>query len=473
MVQITSDTGLDGPDGTSKPTIFRRLRLRLSRGALVVAVALAITTALWIAGRITNPAEMFWPWLAPSQLAILWSFTCASIAIVAVVRAKALEPLFGGLDRAVHLHKRLGISTLLLLTAHVIFLAAYELQKGGSLGQVFVPFWSADTRTIDILVFYALIGLGLLAYDTRLRHERWLFVHRFIGLLFLIGTGHASLQPGTIYVFEPLRTWIFMLLVVGTVAWLYRVFLFRRFGPRFQYQIEAVEAQGDEVIDLVMHPVDRRMMYEPGTFVFINVPGLSDHAREFHPFSLSSTPVERELRISVRQVGDFTTRLGDLTQGTPVEVYGPFGSFTPQRFAPYRRLVWLGSGIGITPFLGMLAFELSNNDFRRIWLYYVARNEADAVYDTEIRDRFLNADSYIDYTLWLSREQGRISAQKIADDIAPLDDYAVMICGHPQFVSDLARQFRKIGLPPERIILEELQFRPSRPLPDRTANRRV
>lgn len=463
MTQLEQDDRQNLSDGGIKPSSLPNLIRRRSRGGMLVAGALAITTVLWILGRIAVPVEMLWPWLAPSQLVILWSFTCSSIAILAVVRAKALEPLFGGLDRAVHLHRRVGLAALALLIAHVVFLAAYQLQKGDSLGQIFIPFWSADTRTIDILVFYALIGLGLLAYDKRMRHERWLFVHRLIGLLFLAGTGHAALEPGTIHSYEPLRTWVIILLIVGTMAWLYRVFLFRRFGPRYQYKVEAVEPRGDHVVDLVMHPVDRRIMYEPGTFVFLRIPSLAEHAREFHPFSLSSTPVERELRVSVRQVGDFTSRLSDLPPGTGVEVFGPFGSFTPQRFAPYRRLVWLGAGIGITPFLGMLAFELSNNDFRRIWLYYVARDEADAVYDPEIRDRFLNADSYIDYTLWQTKRQGRITAQKIADDIAPLDDYAVMICGQPAFVTDMARQFRKAGLPPERIITEELQFRAARP----------
>ena len=50
----------------------------------------------------------------------------------------------------------------------------------------------------------------------------------------------------------------------------------------------------------------------------------------------------------------------------------------------------------------MLAFEVSNRDFRRIWLYYVVRNNEDAVYDTEISQSYLNAESYVDYVLWES-----------------------------------------------------------------------
>ncbi len=434
--------------------------LPFSRRALLVIIALAITTLLWGLGRIalTLPPA-YWPWLALSQITMLWSFTCAAIALPAVVRAQALEPLFGGLDRAVRLHRRLGLAAFILLVVHVICLALHAWQTDGSIGAVLVPFWSEETRTIDILVFYVLIALGLLAYDKRLRHERWLSLHRIIGLLFMLGTAHASIEPGTINSYEPLRTWTILLLIVGSVAWFYRIFLFSSFGPRYRYEVKQAKPQGKEVVDLSLKPHDRRMMYEPGTFVFLRIPSFTEQAKELHPFSLSSSPVERDLRISARQVGDFTKRLSSLEPGTAVDVFGPFGSFTPQRFHPYRRMVWIGAGIGITPFLGMLSFELSNNDFRRIWFYYIARKEEDAVYDAEIRDRFLRADSFIDYHLWLTSEQGRLTAKQIAEEVAPLDNYAVMICGTSRFSNDLAHQFRKLGLPREKIIVEELQFR--------------
>lgn len=430
---------------------------RTARGGLLVAFGLVTTTLLWFVAR-WDLLEFLLPWRGPSQLVMLWSATLATLAILAVVRAQALEPLFGGLDRAVRLHRKLGLAALLLLLAHALLLALDALHAGTPVADVLLPFHGDPERGLDILAFWILVGLGVLAYDKRLRHERWLILHRIIGLLFLLGTLHAATEPGTIQDFEPLRTWIVILLLIGGGAWLYRVLLFRRFGPLYDYRVERI-AQHDGMIDLVMRPRDRRMMYEPGTFVFIAVPAFEGQQHELHPFSISSSPVERDLRVSVRQIGDFTRRLSTLEPGQPIQVYGPFGGFTPQRFAPYRRLVWIGAGIGVTPFLGMLAFELSNHDFRRIWFYYVARTREDAVYDQEIQETFLNADSFIDYTLWISSEQGRITARAIAEEIAPLDDYAVMLCGQPAFVEQMARQFRALGLPSERIITEELQFR--------------
>jgi predicted ferric reductase len=451
--------------GSEVVTLGDRLRRRLPSleacrpGWVVTVAALSITTLLWAAARFADLASPgLWPWRGLSQLAALWSVTLMAIALLAVVRAHALEPVFGGLDRAVRFHRILGPAAILLLVAHAAFLALDAWQKGASLGDVFIPFWSPATRSIDVLVFYALLLLGGLAYDRRLRYERWLSIHRLTGLVFLGGAAHAATAPGTIADFEPLRTWIVILILAGGAGWLYRVVLFNRFGPRYAYRLDAITPRGGETIDLVMRPVDRRMVYAPGTFVFLRVPDLDGQQKELHPFSLSSSPVDRDLRLSIRTVGDFTRRLPSLQPGTPVEVYGPFGGFTSHRFARFRRLVCIGAGGGITPFLGMLAFEVSNRDFRRIWLYYVVRDEQDAVYDAEIRGSYLEAESYIDYTLWPTARRGRITAAGVAAAVA-LEGYAVMLCGRPDFVADLARQFRALGVPRDRIITEELEFR--------------
>ena len=465
-------------------------RVSLTRTGWLIAATLSITTALWVAGRMDEiTGAGLWPWRGPSQLVMLWSAALASLAMLSVVRAHALEPLFGGLDEAVRLHRKLGLAALIMLVIHVVLLAADAVAQGASLVAVLVPMGSGDQRSMDILVFYVLIGLGILAYDRRLRHERWLVLHRVIGVLFLFGTLHAAMQPGTIFQYEPLRTWIVILLLVGAIAWIYRVLLFGRFGPRYRYQVESVVARGAQTVDLVLRPLERRMMYEPGTFVFIAVPRFKGKEAELHPFSISSSPVQQHLRVSIRQVGDFTRQISSLSlgednpeywkarrpgkfhsisalRGADVDVYGPFGGFTPFRLQQHQCIVWIGTGIGITPFLSMLSFERSSLDLRRIVLYYVARGMDDAVYDREIRASCSRAGFAVDYVLWLTSEHGRLTAKRIAADVER-DDYAVMLCGSMGFVDSFTAQFRALGLPRERIITEELQFRRGPEVPAR------
>src|SRR5262249_31942890 len=144
-----------------------------------------------------------WPWRAFSQLTALWSVTLMAIAMLAVVRAHALEPVFGGLDRAVRFHRILGPSAILLLVVHVILLAFTELRSGTSVGNVVIPFWSESARSMDILFFYLLLFLGGLASARRMSYERWLPTPRLTGLIFLGGAFHAATEPGTIADYEP------------------------------------------------------------------------------------------------------------------------------------------------------------------------------------------------------------------------------------------------------------------------------
>jgi hypothetical protein len=81
----------------------------LRPGWILTTGSLIITTVLWIAGRLVDeiPTD-FWLWRALSQLTILWSVTLMAIAMLSVVCAHALEPVFGGLDRSVRFHRILG-----------------------------------------------------------------------------------------------------------------------------------------------------------------------------------------------------------------------------------------------------------------------------------------------------------------------------------------------------------------------------
>lgn len=433
----------------------------LRREVVIVTLVTLITTKLWLMAKfaIVQPADL-WPWRAPAQLLGLLALAYMALALVAGARSRPLEGLFGGLDRAIKFHRKLGMSAILILIIHLLLLIPPWMAAGKLVGDLFIPWYSPTARTPDILVTYGFFALAILAYNQRLPYAKWLWLHQLNGALFVLFFLHIVFVPGSITEFEPLSTWIVMLGTAGTLCWLYRIIFFRRFGPRYRYQVNAVNDTSAETYDLVLLPMEKRMNYDPGTFAFIMAPEHPTLPSELHPFTISSTPVNRELRFSIRAVGDYTQALRRIETGTAIDVYGPFGGFSPNAFVKHRRLVMIGAGIGITPFLSMLAYELTNNDFRRIWLYYIVREKKDAGYDGEIRSRYQDADSYIDYELWTTKEQGRLTARQIQERIGEaFDDYAVMLCGSSAFNKDMQRQFYELGLSRDRIIAEDFAFR--------------
>ena len=126
-------------------------RFRWSRSGWLIGCTLSITTALWIAGHVNDRTfAALWPWRGASQLVMLWSTALAMLSILSVVRARALEPLFGGMGEAVRLHRKMGLASLLLLVAHGILLATDAAAGGTPVAAVLIPFWSMNHNVTDI-----------------------------------------------------------------------------------------------------------------------------------------------------------------------------------------------------------------------------------------------------------------------------------------------------------------------------------
>ncbi|KAK1469176.1 FAD-binding domain-containing protein [Colletotrichum melonis] len=115
-------------------------------------------------------------------------------------------------------------------------------------------------------------------------------------------------------------------------------------------------------------PSERMWKYRAGQYVFLQVPAIS--AFQWHPFTVSICK-GREFRLHIKTDGNWTKRLRDLggkgekgaDAATEIEVgiNGPFGA-PAQRFYDFNHTIIVGSGIGVTPFSGILADLQARDD---------------------------------------------------------------------------------------------------------------
>ena len=426
---------------------------------LAAVLPLVITTLLWGLAKLRDGVNL-WDLTAVdavTQVTALYSIVLMSTALLITTRCRAIERLYGGLDRSYRLHARLGEVALVLVVVHLLTLVPGH--PGPSGRSLFVPFVDTWPKTFATVAFWTFGVLAVLTFWKKLSYQKWLSIHAWMGLPFVLSSVHAFGAHSDLRGFEPLRTWMLLWVMLGAGAWMYRTFFYKGAGLRYQYVADHTADRGGGVWDLVLRPTTVRMNYEPGKFAFISVKDHPEIPPEHHPFSISSSPVHRELRFSFKACGDYTTLLPSLHKGYKVEVFGPFGEFTLHPFGLHRRFVWIGGGIGITPFLSMLAFEQTNDDFRKIWLFYCVRTDADAVYHDEIKKYVDVADSYVDYVKWVSDDRGPLTAKTILEFAGPLDDYAVMMCAPPKMMRAMRKQFIRAGLPANRIIFEDFTFR--------------
>lgn len=131
-----------------------------------------------------------------------------------------------------------------------------------------------------------------------------------------------------------------------------------------------------ELVAPVPDPRWRVWRYEAGQWVYLQVPALSRW--QWHPFTVSVAE-EGRVRLHIKTDGDWTGRLkalalgpgqgngqGEGTEeaGIQAEIIigldGPYGA-PAQRFYDFSHTVLVGSGIGVTPFSGILA-DLQRKD---------------------------------------------------------------------------------------------------------------
>src|SRR3989440_9590609 len=122
--------------------------------------------------------------------------------------------------------------------------------------------------------------------------------------------------------------------------------------------VKAIHRLDPRALEVILAPTAQPLQFVAGQFVFVYFGGSAEWER--HPFSVSSAPQERDLRLSIEALGDYTQHLSDTLQlGAPAIVSVAFGLFDYRQGT--REQVWIAGGIGITPFRSWIrAFPQSN-----------------------------------------------------------------------------------------------------------------
>ena len=162
-----------------------------------------------------------------------------------------------------------------------------------------------------------------------------------------------------------------------------------------------------------------------------------------HPFTITSAwHNDGVLRFLVKGLGDYTRRLpGLVAVGDLVQVEGPYGRFN---FDSSRtRQVWVGGGIGITPFIARLQQLAAWPDGRPVDLFY-STTLLDATAVATLQADALAAGVTL-HVLEDARD-GRLSAERIRQAVPDWRSGSVWFCGPAAFGQALRRDMLALGL---------------------------
>jgi NAD(P)H-flavin reductase len=208
--------------------------------------------------------------------------------------------------------------------------------------------------------------------------------------------------------------------------------------------------------DLNGHTFD----YAPGQAVTI-----ANHGQEKRrPYSIAAAPEDAkrdgwlELLIGVNAEGTPGSHL-TLDGGQLVDVEGPLGSFTFPPDPDERRFVFIAGGTGIAPLRAMLQRAL-HLPHRNIGLFYSVRTPDEFAFENELKALAKAGEIELRQTVTRATDhdwtgsRGRLNRDALAELV---HDPATLcfVCGPPALVDEMPRILTDLGIPRERIKIEE------------------
>lgn len=397
------------------------------------------------------------------------SILLLSIALVLISTLPWVEVWFDGIDRAAIWHRRLAITGLVLLAPHVLMSSNPDgtalggpLGAIGAIGMVALALWAILPRWQSV-VPVPLRGLVLAARDAPLikdvrgifgGYERWRLLHRTTGLFVAAGFFHGVLD-GTPFDDAPVLRWTYVAVGgPGLAFYLYRELLARFFLSLHDYEVDSVRQIDEGLVEVALRPLGRHVTYVPGQFAMVYLEGKDGWHR--HPFTIASAPQEGVIRVTVKALGDYTSRLHDLLEpGMPAVIGGPHGRFSHTRGTD--RQLWVAGGVGVAPFLSWLR-ALDTHPPQHVDFFYTSDGEAP--FADEIREIAARHDTLHAHLIDTSVD-GRVTTAQLLAATAPAAPGAlsVFMCGPQGMLRTFQTELRAAGVPSRRIHREYFDWR--------------
>lgn len=304
-------------------------------------------------------------WLTSATLSmILGTAALAYMAMSCLLASRWgwVERLFGGLDRVYEAHKWLGIWALAFASYHLVFKANLDEWNSVPILEL-SKYW---TRLVRQLSYVALGLIVLLALNRNIPYSQWRWWHKLSGPLFLIVILHWLSFKSPITLDSPSGIWLALLCVLGVIGALYKLLLYPLVAKAGEYQVTAVRVEKNS-LHLELIPQGRGFPFKAGQFAFLSMQ--EKGLREPHPFTIASAQAhDGRIEFVIRALGDYTQRLRrQVKVGMRADIYAPYGRFKrPQAAA---REIWIGGGVGISPFISWLQDEAAGQ-FDKATLVY-------------------------------------------------------------------------------------------------------
>jgi len=431
---------------------------QLVRGYAVVFGTVVLSIGLWLI-EMARAGEMHTnPWIYPAKVGSHGTLILMCWAFILATRFRPIERLFGGLDQVYKAHRVIGETAFFLIFLHPIFLAiAFSDSLTGFARYLwFSDDWARNTGLIALAMFAVLVVLSIY---WKISYQKWKRTHDLFGFVLVLVAIHAVLARGEMVKYPVLTVWYASWITAGLAAYVYIRLLYRFIGPQYNMVTTEVVQRSDDITEVYLKPVGRRMKFEAGQFLYVSYDS-NAVTSEPHPFSISSPPQEPKIRLTIKELGDWTGKVHRISVGEQARVWGPYGHFGKVlQEQPDLPVVMIGGGVGITPILSIIGSEAMAQRKESTVLIYSVPNKDEQVHAKEITSRASQLHN-LRAVMHLSDEAGYIDADYLRETLErPLADYVWILCGPDEMTASIQEQLEADGVKPEHILIESFDIR--------------
>jgi predicted ferric reductase len=432
---------------------------------------LTLVTFLWIAvdaHALANTHTLFaWRSLLLQCSGIL-AMAVMSAAMLLAMRCNWLENKLNGLDKAYRLHKWLGVTALVLAISH--WLLANVPKWLVESGWLIRPARAAHpTESIEIFkffvsqrgmaehigeyAFYTLVVLIAIALIKRFPYRYFFMSHRWIALVYLLLIMHSVVLMNFSYWSTILGVVMTCLMLLGLVA--AGTSLFHRIAKSRKVVGEVSNISylaGVKVNAISIQLKSQWPGHYAGQFAFITF----DQHEGAHPFSITSAWLgDGKLSFLIKALGDYTGSIStQLKIGDYAVIEGPYGRFNFE--GQSNRQIWIGGGIGITPFVARMKALALSSDGRVIDLFHTTTDIDEAALQLLDKDAVAAG---VKLHIMLSARDGHLTGAVLRAKIPDWQTADIWFCGPISLGKAIRSDLLKNGLPSDKFHQELFDMR--------------
>ena len=193
----------------------------------------------------------------------------------------------------------------------------------------------------------------------------------------------------------------------------------------------------------------------PGQFAEVSIPGIGEA-----PISISSSPTRKgAFEMVVRNVGNVSGAMHQLSAGDKVYIRGPFGTTFPvDDVMKGQDLLFICGGIGLVPVRSAIQYVLDNrDDYGRVMILFGAKTPGERLFTDEF-DQWRSVKNVTLLQTVDRRDENWYGAEGVITTLMPLvkiDETRTIavVCGPPIMYKFVITELLKVKMRKDRIYL--------------------